>query len=218
LPKGGDVVFQIHYHPSGKPEFDRTEIGIYFARADTTQLITDVIVGNCDLVIPAGDDNARFTAEYTTPADLLLMEVRPHMHLLGKSYQVRGLLPSGQEVPVIKIENWDFNWQDSYVIDPLIRLPAGSKIEIEVVYDNSSKNSANPNSPPKTVHFGEESTDEMSNCAIRVTADSQADLQQVSADNARYWSAQMQNYLASNMTPDKKLRDGRSSKSGLRPK
>ena len=212
MPKGGDVVFQIHYHPSGKPEFDQTEIGIYFAPPDARQLITDLVVGNVDLMIPAGAADARFTAEYTTPADLILMEIRPHMHLLGKSYHVRGVLPSGTEVPLIKISDWDFNWQDSYVFDPLVRLPAGSKIQIEVAYDNSSANPANPNSPPKTVYFGEESTDEMSNCAIRVTTDTYDELQQVISDNAKYWSNQMQKYLDRNMTPDKKLRETKPPK------
>ena len=213
MPKGGDVVFQIHYHPSGKPEFDQTEIGIYFAPPDALQLIADLVVGNVDLMIPAGTSEARFTAEYTTPASILLMEIRPHMHLLGKSYRVRGLLPTGEEVPLVKIEDWDFNWQDSYILDPIVRLPAGSKIQIEVVYDNSSQNPANPNSPPKTVYFGEESTDEMSNCAIRVTADTYAEFQQVVSDNGKYWSTQLQKYLDRNMTPDKKLREPRSLKS-----
>lgn len=206
MPKGGDVVFQIHYHPSGKPEFDQTEIGLYFAPPDARQLIADLVVGNVDLMIPAGAAEAKFTGEYTTPVNLVLMEIRPHMHLLGKSYKARGVLPSGEEVPLINIEEWDFNWQDSYVFDPLVRLPAGSKIQIEVVYDNSSSNHANPNSPPKTVYFGEESTDEMSNCAIRVTTETYAEFQQVVSDNGKYWSAQLQKYLDRNMTPDKKLR------------
>lgn len=216
VPRGGDAVFQIHYHPSGKPETDQTEVGIYFAPADAQQLIADLVVGNTDLVIPAGTAEARFNAEYTTPANVVLMEIRPHMHLLGKSYQVRGLLPSGAEVPLIKIENWDFNWQDSYVFDPMIRLPAGSKIQVHAVFDNSSNNPSNPSSPPQTVYFGEESTDEMSSCAIRVTTDTYSEFQQVVSDNGKYWSSQIQKYLDRNMTPDKKLRERRAIKTSLK--
>ena len=32
LPKGPDVVLQIHYPRPGKPETDRTRIGLYFAK------------------------------------------------------------------------------------------------------------------------------------------------------------------------------------------
>ena len=94
----------------------------------------------------------------------------------------------------------------------MIRLPLGTKIQIQIAYDNSSKNLANPNSPPQTVYFGEESTDEMSNCAIRVTTDSFPELQQVISDNGKYWSAQMQKYLDRNMTPDKKIKERQAQK------
>ena len=206
MPKGGDVVFQIHYHPSGKPDFDQTEIGVYFAPASARQVITDLVVGSVDLMIPAGNANAQFTAEYTLPTNVTLMEIRPHMHLLGKSYQVRALLPTGSEVPLINIDEWDFNWQDSYVFAQAIPLPAGSKIQVLVTYDNSNENSNNPNTPPRTVFFGEESTDEMSNCAIRVTTDTMNELRTLMSDNGSYWSTQMDRYLSRNMTPDKKRR------------
>lgn len=132
LAKGGDVVFQVHYHPSGKPEVDQTEFGVCFAPASARQVITDLVVGNVDLIIPAGNANARFTAEYTLPTNVTLLEIRPHMHLPGKSDQVRGLLPTGSEVSLINIEKWDFNWQDSYVFERPIQLPAGSKIQVIV--------------------------------------------------------------------------------------
>ena len=32
LPRKADIVVQVHYHPSGKPEIDRTQIGLYFAK------------------------------------------------------------------------------------------------------------------------------------------------------------------------------------------
>jgi len=207
MSRNGDVIFQIHYHPSGKPEPDQTEIGIYFAPAGARQVVTDMTVGNVDLLIPSGQANVRFTAEYTLPVALTLLEIRPHMHLLGKSYEVRGVQPNGQVTPLIKIDAWDFNWQDSYAFEPPVRLPAGTRIQVAICYDNSAGNPANPSSPPKTVYFGEESTDEMSNCAIRVTAETVDELKQLIGDNGRYWSGQMQRYLARGMTPDKKRRD-----------
>ena len=32
LPKGSDIVIQIHYHRNGRAEKDRTRIGLYFAK------------------------------------------------------------------------------------------------------------------------------------------------------------------------------------------
>ena len=39
LPKGADVIVQLHYHPSGKPETDRTRIGLHFARKPIRQTL-----------------------------------------------------------------------------------------------------------------------------------------------------------------------------------
>ena len=39
LPKDADVVIQVHYHPSGKPEIDRTRIGLRFARKPVRQTL-----------------------------------------------------------------------------------------------------------------------------------------------------------------------------------
>ena len=37
LKSGCDLVLFIHYHPSGKPETDRTRIGLYFSRTPVRQ-------------------------------------------------------------------------------------------------------------------------------------------------------------------------------------
>ena len=87
-----------------------------------------------------------------------------------------------------------------------IQLPAGSKIQVLVAYDNSDNNGNNPNTPPRTVFFGEESMDEMSNCVIRVTTDTITELKTLMSDNGSYWSVQMNRYLSRNMTPEKKPR------------
>ncbi len=39
LPKGADVIVQIHYHPSGKAETDRTRIGLYFSKKPIRQIL-----------------------------------------------------------------------------------------------------------------------------------------------------------------------------------
>jgi phage tail protein X len=42
-----------------------------------------------------------------------------------------------------------------------VRLPAGSRIDAKVVWDNSAANPNNPASPPRRVTWGEETQDEM---------------------------------------------------------
>src|SRR5437016_2000827 len=71
---------------------------------------------------------------------------------------------------------WDFNWQDQYLFQALMSLPKGTRIDGELTYDNSPKNLRNPNSPPKRVTWGEQSTDEMGSLILSVLPKASADI------------------------------------------
>jgi hypothetical protein len=60
-------------------------------------------------------------------------------------------------------------------------LPKGSSIKVQAVYDNSSENPKNPNTPPKPTHWGEQTTDEMCLCGVQVFTDTISDLKKVAA-------------------------------------
>jgi hypothetical protein len=48
-----------------------------------------------------------------------------------------------------------------YIFPKFLKIPGGSTIHMHAAYDNTDKNPENPNHPPKTVTFGESTTDEM---------------------------------------------------------
>jgi hypothetical protein len=69
--------------------------------------------------------------------------------------------PDGKEIPLIWIKDWDFNWQGTYHYAEPVKLPAGTVVHMTYTYDNSVDNIHNPNTPPKQIHYGEQTTDEM---------------------------------------------------------
>ena len=69
--------------------------------------------------------------------------------------------PDGAPKLLIDIRDWDYNWQESYWLAEPLFVKAGTRFDIEGVFDNSAKNPNNPNNPPKAVSFGEETTNEM---------------------------------------------------------
>jgi hypothetical protein len=171
VPKGADLVVQVHYHKSGKPEKDRTKIALYFAHGTVDKRIRAFPVAKLLLSIPAGESN--FTVHATLPVklDATLYRVTPHMHLLGKDMKVTATLPDGKVVPLVHVSNWDFNWQTGYELKTPLQLPAGSRVDLEAHYDNSSGNPLNPNNPPKLVMWGEQTTDEMCLAFLSFTLD-----------------------------------------------
>jgi hypothetical protein len=121
--------------------------------------------------IPAGDDHYTRTIHITLPFPVAVDGITPHMHLLGREMKATATEPDSAVVPLIWIKDWDFRWQDQYRFKEPIRLPAGTKVDVEAVYDNSAANPANPSSPPKRVRFGEQTTDEMCICFVQLRID-----------------------------------------------
>ncbi len=166
LPSKARLVVQVHYHPSGKTEEDQTEIGVFFNKEKVTRVVRVIPVmpfGGpwSGMRLPAGDDNAEVRCTITLPRDAMALNVTPHMHLLGKDMALTATLPDGEILPLLKLRRWDFNWQESYQYREPVRLPKGTKLDLVAHFDNSAANPANPNHPPKDVHWGENTVDEM---------------------------------------------------------
>lgn len=166
LPKGAKVVLQVHYHPSGKLETDRTQVGLFFAKPPITRSVRSLMVAPLGgklsgMTIPPEAADHEVKAHVYVTQDVVALRITPHMHLLGKDMKVTATLPDGSQRPLVWVNNWDFNWQEGYQFREPVELPEGTRIDLVAHFDNSSKNPHNPNSPPKTVTWGEQTADEM---------------------------------------------------------
>lgn len=173
LPKGADIVLQVHYHKDGKPEQDKTRIGPYFCKKPVDKRLRVLPLINLRLFIPPGDANYTLSKERNIPQDITVLDVMPHMHLVGRSMEVRATLPDGAKQTLVNVPDWDFNWQTTYQFKQPIALPKGSQVSLLAHYDNSTSNPRNPNSPPQLVHWGEQTTDEMCIAFIGYTVDAE---------------------------------------------
>lgn len=170
LPRGSDLIMQLHYHRNGKLEKDRTRIGLYFAKQPAERpLLGFVVPGRFKIekasdglgFIPAGDANFKARGTWYAMEDCTVHMLMPHMHLLGKSVTITMTPPKGKTETLIDIPEWDYNWQEVYFLKEPLKVRAGTRFEIEAVFDNSAKNPLNPHDPPVAVRFGEQTTDEM---------------------------------------------------------
>jgi thiol-disulfide isomerase/thioredoxin len=169
LPRKADVIIQVHYHPSGKPETDRSRVGLHFARKPVRQVLHWNFAANLDFALPPGESNIEVKASWPVPVDLEARAVTPHMHLLGRDIRMSVLYPDGRNQDLVQIDNWDFNWQNTYYFDHPLDLPKGSVVKVIAHYDNSADNPRNPHHPPKLVKWGEGTSDEMCIGFIAVT-------------------------------------------------
>jgi hypothetical protein len=191
LPRDSDLVLQIHYHPSGKPESDRSLVGIHFAKTplSQTRILAAVVLSDRGFAIPPGASNHPVVPRpLTLPTPVTLVGITPHMHWIGREMKVRAVKPDGTEVPLIWIKQWDFNWQGQYLFAEPIPLPGGTRIELEAYYDNSE---SNPRSVSQVVTHGEGTTDEMCLCGIQVLPDTREGYALLRQSIARYFLASL---------------------------
>jgi hypothetical protein len=175
LPSGSDLVMQVHYHPTGKPELDQGQVGIYFAKKPAKKLLRVLPLIQTKLDIPPGEKSFPVTQNLTVPFDARAVFIVPHMHLLGKTIRVDAAMPDGSQKPMLKIDDWDFNWQDMYTYQTAVALPKGTKLTLTATYDNSKENPRQPRPEPARVTWGEETTDEMCIAFIGFVADNEND-------------------------------------------
>ncbi|MFM7315836.1 MAG: redoxin domain-containing protein [bacterium] len=161
LPRNADVILQMHYHPSGKKERDRSKIGLHFSRTPVKATAHVVAVSNKSFTIPAGASNHEVRAELTIPADVVAFAFTPHQHLIGKEFTMTATFPDGRTENLIRIPRWDFNWQTTYELEKPMDLPKGTLVKLVATFDNSAGNPFNPNHPPREVKWGPQTTDEM---------------------------------------------------------
>jgi hypothetical protein len=169
LDANSDLIIQMHYAPTPVDEVDSSSVNLFFA--DDTEVIDRIVKQYIMLPtnIPGGFTAFRmpanqvktFEGSYTLPFDVSLVGIFPHMHLLGQNWEVWVENADGSKTNLIKIPEWDFNWQGGYNFDRFIVAKKGAKVKARATYDNTSNNPSNPNSPPKIVGWGERTSDEM---------------------------------------------------------
>ena len=171
IKKGADLVMQIHYHLDGKPEQDQSTVGLTFSKTPPAKGLTLFVLGNEKIDIPAGDSQYVVKASGVLPMDAEAIGIFPHAHYLCKDMKVDAHLPDGSVTPLIWIKDWDFNWQGPYRYASPVKLPKGTRLEMQYTYDNSAANPHNPSDPPREVKFGEETTNEMAFAFVTLTLD-----------------------------------------------
>lgn len=157
---GGEYRFQMHYTPTGRATTDRTRIGLYFHDDPPAHILRQQVAINFNIDIPAGaeahPEQAYF--EFDHPAEIYLLF--PHAHYRGRSSKFDLHYPDGTVETILSVPRYDFNWQHNYALEEPIRVPAGTRLVHETIYDNSEKNFANPD-PTRNVPWGLQSADEM---------------------------------------------------------
>ncbi len=181
LRPGTDLLMMLHLRPSGRPETVQATLGLYFSDRAPSLTPTLLRLTRQHLDIPPGERRYVVTDSFTLNAAVDVYTVQPHAHNLAREVKGTAVLPDGTERPLIYIRDWDFDWQGVYRYAQPERLPAGTTLRMEFVYDNSSENPNNPHRPPRRVTYGQRTTDEMAELWFQVVPANEKERGQLAA-------------------------------------
>jgi Flp pilus assembly protein TadD len=184
LGPGTDLVVELHLMPAATPVTVQPTIGLFFSETPPRRSPVMLIMGSKAIDIPAGAAEHWIDDRYELPVDVEILSLYPHAHYLGHEMEVRAILPDGVSRPLLHIRQWSFNWQQDYRFVTPIALPRGTTLVMRYSYDNSERNRANPNRPPRRVTWGPQSHDEMGNLGIQVITTSAEDANRLAASFA----------------------------------
>jgi hypothetical protein len=166
LLKGGKnyyINFNIHYTTTGKPESDRSQLGLWFASkpprhqlirapvavktiiSNGKELLTDAPgtkaegTGVAIPPIPAYAQNYEVIGISAYTQAVTLYQLQPHAHMRARDFTYVVVYPDGRELVILTVPTYDFHWQLAYQLDQPLTLPPGSKLIVRAHYDNSQK-------------------------------------------------------------------------------
>jgi Flp pilus assembly protein TadD len=175
LYPGSDLVLQLHMQPSGKPETIQTSLAFFFTDKPPTRFPLKIVLTSYNIDIPVGEKNYVVTNSFKLPVDVDVLSLLPHAHYLGKDLQGWVVLPDGKTNWLIRIPDWNFNWQGDYRLKTPIFAPRGSELHMRFTYDNSADNPRNPHNPPVRVRYGAQTKDEMAELWVQTLPRNQAE-------------------------------------------
>lgn len=171
-PNGPPVVWsvQAHLNPMGRRVEIDTKLALYFAEEPVEHPIATVAMTDLELSIPVGARDYLAEDEYRCPVDVKLVGLVPMAHYLCRTMRVTAELPelpadpkpdseidtpaAPRTIELLRIDDWDLNWQEPYRLREPLSLPAGTRIRMEYRYDNSPDNPRNPHIPPRPAMLG----------------------------------------------------------------
>ena len=165
LKKGAEMTFAMHYHKEAGPgtgQWDNSVMAVKFADkpVENELLITTIAHGAFE--IPPFQEHWVVSGAKTFDEDSTLISLMPHTHLRGVESTYTAFYPDGTSEELLHTPNYDFNWQTVYSFNEPKKIPAGTRIEFELIYDNSKENGERVGfDPSRAVHFGGPTTDEM---------------------------------------------------------
>ena len=195
LPRWTNVVMQVHTRPSDSGAIEDGQVAIYWTPGPPAIELRPIQVPPslgvaAKISIPADEPAYVLRDWFTLPVDVVAYAARGHAHERGRSLRLSAILPGGATRPLLQLDRWDPRWQDTYFFAAPIRLPKGTRLQSDIVYDNSATNPRIAGLPPRRVMWGPTLASEIGSMTLVVSVEP-GDVEALEAARAAHFRAQV---------------------------
>jgi mono/diheme cytochrome c family protein len=165
LKKGSTITMNMHYYKQPGPGtgyVNQAEIGFYFAKGPVKFKVKSTAIGTAGFEIPPGRVGYRVGGAETLEKDTLILAWWPHAHLRATAAKYTATYPDGTKEVLLNVPRYDQTWQVTYKYKQPKLLPKGTRIDMEMWYDNSADRAVKRQfDPGRTISYGPRTQDEM---------------------------------------------------------
>lgn len=165
LAAGSDLTFAMHYHKEAGPGtgmWDNSVMAVKFHDKPVVHEMRIANIAHGAFEIPPHHGNWVVSGAKTFDEEITVLNLMPHTHLRGVESKYTAYYPDGTSEELLHTPKYDFNWQTQYYYNEPKVIPAGTRIEFEIVYDNSDENAERVGfDSSRAISFGGPTTDEM---------------------------------------------------------
>jgi mono/diheme cytochrome c family protein len=180
VPARWHIVVQMHIQPAVVDAAETGRIGLYFAMPLARRAVKPITVPPAfgyasGLSIPAGAAHYVLTDALTLPVAVEAVGARAYAHSLGRQLAMTAQLPDGSTRGLLRIDQWNPAWPDTYYFTAPVKLPQGTSLRVEITYDNSTENPRNLFSPPRRVGWGRTAVGEVGGITLLIASPTAAE-------------------------------------------
>ncbi|MEM6706476.1 MAG: hypothetical protein AAF690_27430 [Acidobacteriota bacterium] len=144
LTPNTQIYLNMHYNKEPGEDtgrWDRSQVAIKFKpKTETIEHIAQWEgIGNQDFEIPPNTEDWKVGASKIFRHDATIFGFIPHMHLRGRYAKYEAFYPDGTREVLLEVPWYDWNWQTNYLYNDPKRIPAGTRVEVTMWYDNTKE-------------------------------------------------------------------------------
>ena len=154
IPSASTMVTEVSYRPTGRELPLEGTLEVQVAEpGDDLRRIESVMVMVPWIKLAAGEKRAE-QATLTIPYDLDVIAVTPRGDHFLRSMRLVAVQPDGRQMVLADYPDWDPHWLQTEILQTPLRLPAGTRLNLDIFVDNTDDNPRNLSYPARDRTLG----------------------------------------------------------------